>query len=223
MPTFADRGPARAWRTVVGVVADVRYRGVDDVRLDVYDPALQSPLEAGDLVVRTAGDPLRPSAAVQAAARDLDPRVLVSNITTLDAVVARAVAPWRFSVWVFTLFAALALVLATGGLFSLVSLDVGCRRREFAVRVALGAQRGDIIRSVLGSAMRRLFVGVAIGGLVAAASAGVTRSLLFGVEPLDPGTYGAVIALVCLVVTAASYLPASRAAGAEPLASLRCE
>ena len=160
----------RAWRQVVGVVADVRYRGVDDVRLDVYDPASQSPLDAGDLVVRTSGDPLRSVAAVQAAARALDPRVLISGVTTMEAIVARALAPWRFSVWVFGLFAALAVALATGGLFSIVSLDVGRRRRELAVRVALGAQRGDILRSVLVPAMQRLLAGVAFGVLVAAAA-----------------------------------------------------
>src|SRR4029453_359952 len=100
LPTFERGTGRRAWRTVVGVVSDVRYRGVDDVRLDVYDPASQSPIEAGDLVVRTSGDPLQAVAAVQAAARELDPRVLISGVTTMEAVVARALAPWRFSVWV---------------------------------------------------------------------------------------------------------------------------
>jgi putative ABC transport system permease protein len=223
MPTFEPSGAPRAWRIVVGVVADVRYRGVDDVRLDVYDPASQSPLDAGDLVIRTSGDPLRSSAAVQAAARALDPRVLVSNITTMDAVVSRAVAPWRFSVWLFGLFAALAVALATGGLFSVVSLDVGRRRRELAVRVALGAQRGDILRSVLLPAMQRLFAGVALGVLVAVGASGVLRGMLFGVEALDAMTYVTVIVLVSAVVMAASYVPARRAACADALASLRCE
>jgi putative ABC transport system permease protein len=223
MPTFERPRPARAWRIVVGMVADVRYRGVDDVRLDVYDPASQSPFDAGDLIVRTSGNPLRSSAAVQAAARALDPRVLVSNVTTMDEVVARAVAPWRFSVWVFGLFAALAVALATGGLFSVVSLDVGRRRRELAVRVALGAQRGDILRSVLVPAMQRLLAGVVLGVLVAAGASGVLRGILFGVEPLDAATYVTVTLLVSGVVMAASYLPARRAAGADALAALRCE
>jgi putative ABC transport system permease protein len=223
MPTFERPVGRRAWRIVVGVVADVRYRGVDDVRLDVYDPASQSPLDAGDLVIRTSGDPLRLSAAIQAAARALDPRVLVSSTTTMDAVVARAVAPWRFSVWVFGLFAALAVALATGGLFSVVSLDVGRRRRELAVRVALGAQRGDILWSVLLPAMQRLLAGVALGVSVGAVASGVLRSLLFGVEPLDATTYVTVTLLVCGVVMAASYFPARRAAGADAPASLRCE
>ena len=193
LPTFERGTGRRAWRQVVGVVADVRYRGVDDVRLDVYDPASQSPLEAGDLVVRTGSDPLRSVAAVQAAARALDPRVLISGVTTMDAIVERALAPWRFSVWVFGLFAALAVALAAGGLFSIVSLDVGRRRRELAVRVALGAQRGDILRSVLLPAVQRLLAGATFGVLVAAAASGALRGMLFDVEPLDAGTYVTVI------------------------------
>ena len=193
------------------------------MRLDVYDPASQSPLEAGDLIVRTVGRSVAIVAAVQAAARALDPRVLVSNVTTMDAVVARAVAPWRFSVWVFGLFAALAVALATGGLFSVVSLDVGRRRRELAVRVALGAQRGDILRSVLVPAMQRLLAGVVLGVLVAAGglrrpSRHAVRRRAAGCGDLcdgDPAGLG--------VVMAASYLPARRAAGADALAALRCE
>jgi putative ABC transport system permease protein len=193
------------------------------VRLDVYDPATQSPLDAGDLVVRTSGDPLRAAGAVQAAARELDPRVLVSGVTTMEGIVARALAPWRFSVWVFGVFAALAVVLASGGLFSIVSLDVSRRRRELAVRVALGAQRRDILQSVLFPAMKRLLAGVAFGLLVSVATSGVLRSMLFGIEPLDAATYAAVTLLISLVVMAASYLPARRAARVDPLLTLRSE
>jgi len=223
LPTFERGTGRRAWRQVVGVVSDVRYRGVDDVRLDVYDPASQSPLDAGDLVVRTSGDPLRVAASVQAAARDLDPRVLVSGVTTMEAIVARALAPWRFSVWLFGVFAALAVVLAGGGLFGIVSLDVGRRRRELAVRVALGARRGDIVRSVLVPAVRRLAAGIALGLAVSAALSGALRALLFGVEPLDASTYAAVTLIVSLVVIGASYLPARRAARIDPLLTLRSE
>src|SRR6185503_14527768 len=223
LPTFERGTGRRAWRQVVGVVSDVRYRGVDDVRLDVYDPASQSPLDAGDLVVRTSGDPLRVAASVQAAARDLDPRVLVSGVTTMEAIVARALAPWRFSVWLFGVFAALSVVLASGGLFGIVSLDVGRRRRELAVRVALGARRGDIVRSVLVPAVHRLAAGIALGLAVSASLSGALRALLFGVEPLDASTYAAVTLLVSLVVIGASYLPARRAARIDPLLTLRSE
>jgi putative ABC transport system permease protein len=223
MPTFNAEGVQRAWRTVVGVVSDVRYRGIDDVRLDVYDAALQSPLAATDLVIRTSGDSRRVTAAVHAEARRLDPRVVVDRVTTMEAIVSRVVAPWRFSVWMFTLFAGSAFALATVGLFSLVSLDVAQRRHEFAVRVALGAQRADVLRPVLLSAAGRALAGVSIGLPAAIAGARGIRSLLFGVGALDATTYAAVIAVMFAVVAVASYLPARRAADVDPLTLLRRE
>jgi putative ABC transport system permease protein len=223
MPTFTPDGAQSAWRTVVGVVSDVRYRGIDDVRLDVYDAALQSPIAATDLVVRTSGDSRRVAAAVHAEARRLDPRVVVDRLTTMEAIVSRAVAPWRFSVWLFTLFAVFAVALATVGLFSLVSLDVAQHRHEFAVRVALGAQRADVLRPVLLAATGRALAGVSIGLLAAVAGTRGIRSLLFGVGALDVTTYGAVVALVFAVVAVASYLPARRAAEVDPLTLLRGE
>jgi ABC-type antimicrobial peptide transport system permease subunit len=141
----------------------------------------------------------------------------------MDGIVARALAPWRFSVWLFGVFAALAVVLASGGLFSIVSLDVGRRRRELAVRVALGAQRRDILQSVLLPAIKRLLAGLAFGLVLSAATAGVLRSLLFGIEPLDAPTYLSVTVLITLVVIGASYFPARRASRVDPLVTLRCE
>jgi putative ABC transport system permease protein len=223
MPTHSADGGPNVWRTVVGVVSDVRYRGLDDARLDVYDAALQSPSIAADLVIRTSGDPLAVAAAVQAEARRLDPRVVVDRLTTMDAIVSRALAPWRFSVWLFTLFAALAFLLATVGLVTLVSLDVTDRRREFAVRVALGARRRDIELSVLRAALRRIVPAVTLGVIGAAWGNRALRHILFQVNPLDPATYVSVILLVCLVVVAASWMPAHRAARVDPLALLRRE
>jgi ABC-type antimicrobial peptide transport system permease subunit len=141
----------------------------------------------------------------------------------MEAIVSRALAPWRFSVWMFTLFAVLAFTLATVGLVSLVSLDVAQRRHEFAVRLALGAQRPDILRSVLLVAGGRVLAGVVVGVLTAIAGARGIRHMLFGVGALDITTYGVVIGLVFAVVAVASYLPARRAAGIDPLALLRRE
>ena len=223
MPAHSPDGGPHIWRTVVGVVNDVRYRGIDDVRLDVYDAALQAVVAAEDLVVRTSRDPLTVAGAVQGVARHLDARVVIDRLTTMDGIVSRAVAPWRFSMWMFTLFAVLAFVLATVGLVSLVSLDVAQRRHEFAVRLAVGAQRRDLRRSVLVSALWRVVHGVAFGVLAAVIGTRIIRHILFGVEPVDLTTYIAVIMLVLVVVTAASWLPAHRAAGTDPLALLRQE
>jgi putative ABC transport system permease protein len=223
MPTMARVGPPTAWRTVVGVVSDVRYRGIDDVRLDVYDAARQASLTADEIVVRSDADPGALATVVQAEARRLDPRVVVDRMTTMDAVIARASAPWRFSAWMFSLFGIVAFGLTTVGLFSLVSLDVVHRKHEFAVRLALGAQRRHILRSVFLVGVRRLVPGVAFGVMAAVAASRAIRSILFEVEPQDVTTYVAVTALVCGVVSVASYIPARHAARIDPLELLRRE
>src|SRR5262245_42193599 len=223
MPGFSPDGPPSYWRTVVGVVRDVRYRGLDQVTLDVYDPSLQAATRASDLVVRTAGNPLGVVAAVQAQARDLDPGVVIDRVSTLDAIVARAQAPWQLGAWTLALFAGLAFLLAAVGLFSLVSLDVAHRGHEFAVRLALGAEGRDIVGGVLKASAGRVAAGVAIGvGLAFVAARGL-ESLLFEVTASDPRSYAAVAVAVVLLVGVASYLPARRASGADPLALLRRE
>jgi predicted permease len=220
MATQASDGSAE-WRRVVGVVGDVRYRGIADGRLDVYDAPMQAVLAATDLVIRTTSDPLQMISIVQAEARRLDPRVLIDGVTTMDAVVSRAVAPWRLSAWLFTLFSGLAFVLATVGLLSLIALDVANRRHELAIRLALGAAPGDLVRSVMASAVGRVAGGVAIGLVSANATSTGIRSLLFGIEPRDPATLAFVAAVVTSVVLVAAYVPARRAGAVDPMAALR--
>ena len=221
MPTFVRGDRTPVWRTVVGVVSDVRYRGLDDVRLDVYDAALQAGQGATDLVIRSSGDPVRLAALVQAEARRMDPQVVIDRLSTMDAIVGKETAPWRFTVWVLGLFGALAFVLAGLGLFGLVSLDVTERRREFAIRLALGAQRRDVIRAALAVAGWRVAAGILLGLAAAVAGARGIRAMLFGVTPLDVGSYAAGIGLVLAVVALASFIPARRAANVEPLLLLR--
>jgi predicted permease len=221
MSTFTPGQPGRAWRTVVGVVSDVRYRGIEEVQLDVYDPALQVGLPADNIVVRTSADPLALAGPVRALARDLDPTAIVDGVTTLDAVVARAEAPWRLTMWMFVLFASLAFGLAALGLFSLVALDVAHRAREFAIRLALGASRSAILRGVLLRTGWRVLVGVGLGVVVSVASSRAMRSLLFGIAPDDRVTYAAVLGIVTVAVALAAYAPARRAAQTDPQALLR--
>jgi predicted permease len=226
LPLFgAGDGPKSALRTIVGVVSDVRYRGINEVLPDIYDPAAQSGLDATSLAVRIRPDsgatPLAVAAAIQHHARELDPRVLVSRITMFESVVASAMAPWRFSAWIFALFATLACVLAAVGLFSLVSLDVTSRRQEFAVRSAMGASAAVLVRGVMTSAASRAGLGMAAGLVVAVAATRTLSGLLFGVGSRDPVTYAAVLALVILVVAVAAYLPARRAAICDPSVLLR--
>jgi putative ABC transport system permease protein len=221
MPSFVPGDRVQIWRTVVGVVSDVSYRGITDMRLDVYDAALQAATNATDVVVRSTGDPRRLVSAVQAEARRLDAQVVVDRISTMDAIVDRETAAWRFSAWVLSLFGAIAFLLAGMGLFGLVSMDVAERRPEFAIRVALGAQRTHVLRLVLVVAGWRVVGGLALGVLAAAIGARVLQSMLFGVTPSDAASYAIGIAVVLTTVAVAAYVPARRAAAIDPLVLLR--
>jgi putative ABC transport system permease protein len=223
MPTFTPGELQNTWRTVVGVVADVRYRGINDVRLDIYDPALQASSTADHLVVRTSGDPLSVLGAVRAKARELDRRVVIDGVTTMDAVMSRATAPWRLGASALTAFAVLAFVLASVGLFSVVSLDVASRQQEFAVRLALGAAPSDILWVATSAIGRWAIAGIVLGLLAAIGSTRALGGLLFDVGPLDGATYTAVIGIIVGVVTLASYLPARHAAGTDPIGLLKRE
>jgi hypothetical protein len=190
--------------------------------VDMRDPASQTPMPATDLVLRTSVAPLSLLSAVERE-RARSTRVIISRIATLDAIVARTRAPWRFSAWMFSLFAALAFVLSTVGLAGLVALDVANRRHEFAIRSALGAAGRAIVNGVVRVALARAAAGVALGLALSVAATRGLRALLFGVTTSDWPTYGAVVAVVGMVTLVATWLPARRAATATPLALLRRE
>lgn len=221
MSSFTPGDPPQVWRTVVGVVSDVRYREIEQTQLDIYDAALQTGRPADNVLVRASGNPVAVVDAVRAAARELDPSAIVDDVTTLDAVVARAEAPRRMTMWLFVAFAALAFGLAAIGLFGVVALDVAQRAREFATRIAFGASRRTVVWRVLVRAGVQVGVGVAIGLAGAAAAGRLMRGLLFDVAPGDAVTYTGVLLLVFVTVTIAAYLPARRAGRAEPHMLLR--
>ena len=223
MASFTPGAPSQMWRTVVGVVSDVRYRSLQEVQLDVYDAALQTGRPADNIVVRTSVDPIGMASAIRAIARDLDPTAIVDNVTTLDAVVSRAEAPWRLTMWLFVLFAGLAFALSALGMFALVALDVAQRQREFAIRVALGASRGIILRGVLVRAGWRVAAGTALGIAVAIGAGRAMRGLLYGVAPLDGATYLAALALLFAATSIAAFVPARRVGRIEPQVLLRQE
>lgn len=221
LPTFADSGPAEAWRTVIGVVGDVHYRGLGDVRLDVYDAAQQSASVASYLTIRTPDGPVAALSTVRSEVHRLDANAVVDDVRMLDAVVARAQAPWQFSAWMLTLLAAFGFALAAIGLFGVVALDVVNHQRDLAIRAALGASRRALLRTVLVPAAIRTLAGLTIGGFGAAIGARAIRGLLFGVPASDAMTWIGVFATVGVVVSAAAYLPARRAAASNPLLLLR--
>jgi putative ABC transport system permease protein len=216
LPSMSQGEPAATWRTVVGVVSDVRYRGLDDVRLDLYEPASQSGSRAAHLMVRSSQSAVAVAAAIQAEARQMEPRTMVSGITTMSAVVDRAQAAWTLSVWMFGLFAIAALTLSCVGLFSTVSLDAARRSKEFAVRIALGARPANIVRHALSAVGTQILAGVFAGLVLAVFATRWMTSLLFGIEPLDVPTYAGVICLIATAAIVGCALPAYRVTRIDP-------
>jgi ABC-type antimicrobial peptide transport system permease subunit len=174
-------------------------------------------------VVRTEGDPASIMSLVRRGVEEIDSREVIYGVQTLDQVIAGSFAPRRVSMILLGVFAGLALVLACVGIYGVISHVVGQRTHEIGVRMALGAQRRDVMRLVLGEGARMALVGV-VAGL--AAAFGLTRLManqLFGVTAHDPLTYAAVAILLMLVALLACYLPARRAVRLDPVAALRCE
>jgi putative ABC transport system permease protein len=176
-----------------------------------------------DVVVRTSGDPLVSVSALRAAARRFDPDQVLFEFKSLDEQVSGTVASQRFAMILLSIFAALALVLSAIGVYGVISYLVSQRTREIGVRVALGAQRSDVLRLILGDGARLTFLGAAIG---LAASLGLTRLLakmLFGVRASDPVTLIVVTVILSAVAFLACYIPALRATRVDPMVALRYE
>jgi putative ABC transport system permease protein len=152
---------------------------------------------------------------------DVDPEQPVTAMTTLDAAVRSLLAERRFNMLLMTIFAGVGVLLATVGLFGMLSFAVAQRTREIGVRMALGARRLDVIRMVLVDSARLSAAGLAIGGVAAIAVARSIRSMLFGVTPVDPATFAAIAVVVSAVALTASYVPARRAASVDPFIVMR--
>jgi putative ABC transport system permease protein len=212
------------WLEIVGIVADVRRSGLaEPLRPEAYYPHTQFRARALTFVVRTAGDPLALMPAVRAAVRELDPLLPVSSMQTVAQSVAESLAARRFVMLLLSGFAALALVLASIGIYGVVAYLVTHRTREMGIRVALGAHRRDVLRLIIGQSLRHVAPGVLAGGLAALALSRLLRSELFGVAPGDPLTFAAVAAVLIAVSIVASLIPAIRAARTDPLVALRQE
>ena len=220
-----DRGE---WRTVVGVVADIRQMGLDqDVQPMLYVPFQQERDEVFVLrfvsfVVRTA-TPASVVEGIRAEIRRAAPDLPIQATVTMDEAVAASVAPPRFRMLLLALFAMAATLIATCGIYGLMAYAVTQRRREIGVRMALGAERRDVLRLVLTRALRIIVAGLIVG---LAGAAGVTRVLerfLFGVTPTDPIAFAIVTLLLMAVGLMAAWLPARRATRIDPCAALRAE
>ena len=212
-------------REVVGVVGDVKENGLAVVEpvATLYMPALQQPTRFMSLVVRASSRPSALVSAISGAVHEVDREQPVLDVVSMDDILVDSVSHQRFNMLLLSAFSGLALLLAAIGIYSVLAYSVRRRMREIGVRMALGAQRGDILRMILGQGTRLALVGTGIG---IAVSFGLTRLIanqLFGVTATDPVTFLSVAVLIVLVALAACYIPARRAMRVDPVTALRYE
>jgi len=222
--TFTSNGQQTQWQTIVGVVGSVRHLGLDvEPRPEVYYHTNTNPPFGPVVVIRTTSDPQRLISLARAKVRELDSQVPISNVSTMEKLLAQSVAQRRFGMFLVGIFAALALVLAVVGIYGVVSYSVAQRTQEIGVRMALGASATDVLKLVLKHGMSLALIGVG-GGLAGAFM--VTRlmvAMLFEVKPTDVATYTVVSVGLILVALLACYVPARRAMKVDPLVALRYE
>jgi putative ABC transport system permease protein len=218
----ATRGP---WATIVGIVGDVHHADVTaPVTAAMYVPEQQLTDSFLVAVVKTTGrDATTVAGPVRAAIRELDPKVPITQVAVVPDLVAGAAASQLFVTRLLAAFAAMAVLLAALGLYGLVSYGVTQRTREVGLRMALGARRGDVLRLVLASGASLVFAGVAVGLGAASLTTRFLGALVFGVSPVDPLTFAAAAALLCVVALIAHWLPLRRALRIDPAIALRSE
>jgi predicted permease len=222
--TFRSRPKEKDWIQIIGVVADVKDQpDSTSVRPAFWIPHPQQPEKNMFVAVRSSSDPALLANQFRLAVRQLDPELAIADLRLMNQIADAAVSSQRFALALVGLFAALALALATIGIYGVISYSVNQRMHEFGLRMALGARPWDLMRLIVGQGLRLSIVGAAIGLLCAAGLTRLLGSLLYGVGGRDPVTFAAVALLALTTTTFACYLPARRAADADPMRSLRSE
>lgn len=221
-------------REIVGVVGDVKHKGVDqETRPEMYLPHAQFPSARPDsagaaaramtLVIRTDGDPARLAAAVRAIIGRIDRELPVAQVRTLDEVFSASVSTPRFTTVLLGAFGGLALVLAALGVYGVISYSVAQRSQEMGIRMALGARGTDVVRLVVVQGMRPATVGLVLGVLAAIAGTRLMRQFLYGVSETDPASFAAGVLALGVAGLVATVIPARRATRADPLTALRAD
>jgi putative ABC transport system permease protein len=213
-----------AQREIVGVVGDVKQSGLDkDVTAQIYEPYLQQPYSTMSLVVRGSGSPASLTGAVRSQVQVVDRDQPISNIKTMEQLVADSVAQPRLSMFLLGIFAAVALLLSAVGIYGVMSYSVFQRTHEIGIRMALGAQARDVLRMIVGQGMSLALIGVGLGLTAAFVLMRIMSSLLYQVSATDPSTFVAISFLLTGVAFLACYIPARRATRVDPMIALRNE
>ena len=211
------------WLTIVGVVGDVHHTGLNSKpNPEIYLSYLQEPSTVLAVMMRTSVDPLQLGAAARQEISQIDKELPVT-ITTMDQIFSNSVSGQRFNALLLGIFASLALILASIGVFGVINYSVAQRTHEIGIRLALGAQRGDVFKLIVGHGLILALAGVTIGAIGAITLTRLMAGLLFGVSPTDITTFVSVSFIVIVVATFACYLPARRATKVDPLVALRYE
>jgi putative ABC transport system permease protein len=211
------------WLTVVGIVKDVRqFDLVTEPKPQMYLPYTQVEFfEPRALIIRTNFDPLSLARTVRQTVWEIDKDQPVSDISSMEEIVSDSVARQRFSMLLLGVFAGLALVLAAVGIYSVMSYSVAQRTREIGIRMALGAQRSDVLKMTVAHGLRLVLTGMAIGLAAASVLTRLMSTLLFGISPTDPLTFISISIVLVSVAVLASYIPALRATRVDPMFALR--
>jgi putative ABC transport system permease protein len=218
--------PVPLWRTVVGVVGHIKNDSLDQQgREQVYLPSTQIPFPTRTMyiAVRVNGDPAALAAAIQHDVNSLDPSLPLYEVKTMDELLGASVASRRFNMMLLVVFGAMALTLAAIGTYGVMSYTVSQRTQELGIRMALGATPQDLLRMVVGSAMRLAALGVGIGIVAALGATRLMTVLLFGVRSSNPLTFAVVAVVLVATALAATYIPARRATRVDPMVALRYE
>jgi putative ABC transport system permease protein len=222
--TFGDPADSASWMTIVGIVGNVAQEGVTAKPYpQLYRSIEQWPRSSVLVSLRTDRDPVSLAASARAAMRDVDRDLVVNDMQPLEARVAQSIARPRLSVWLLTGFSCLALLLAAVGIYGVMAYTVAQRTREIGVRMALGADPGNVKRLVVKQGMRPALLGVVVGLLAALGASRLIASLLYGVSAIDPVTFVVVPLFLAGVALVATYLPARRATLVPPTVALQSE